>query len=134
MSRCTHTCLGLAGVQSQLPTQWLADAQPTKPAPTQVQLVFKLSSSAHCPLTQLAGLSDFILHLYRDLYCNMSNIELEGDKRQPVDAMDVDDDHTSQELHDQIKTFPISYLMNNLHMLTIMVLLHVWQWWPSDTL
>ena len=41
---------------------------------------------------------------------------------------------TSQELHDQVKTFPLSYLMNNLHMLTIIVLLHVWQWWPSDTL
>ena len=132
-SHRTHARSGPAGVQSQLPTQRLADAQP-KPAPARDRLVFKLSSSARCPLTRLAGLSDFILHLYRDLYCNMSNIELRDNKRQPVDAMDVDDDHTSQELHDQVKTFPLSYLMNNLHMLTIIVLLHVWQWWPSDTL
>jgi hypothetical protein len=45
--------------------------------------------------------------------------------------MDVDNVTAAQELHDQVKIFPLSYLMINLHILAIIVLLHVWQWRQS---
>jgi hypothetical protein len=62
----------------------------------------------------------------------MSNIQLGDNQWQPaVDVMDVDT--APQELHDQVKIFPLSYLMINLHILAIIVLLHVWQWRQSGT-
>ena len=103
---------------------WQANAANTHLRPA----VFQAQQLLTACVQQLASLSDFInLHPYSNLYCNISYTKLFDDKKQAVDTMDVDDDPTA--LQDQVKTFSISYLINSLHILAIIVLLHVWQWW-----
>ena len=45
----------------------------------------------------------------------MSDTKLIDNKKPPVNTMNVDDDPTV--FQDQVKTFPLSYLINSLHIL-----------------